>query len=435
MSWDWDDFQKVLPQTAALGPSGGLEIGGCDTAVLAHEFGTPLFVLDLAELRERLSRFRDAFGPYNVIYAAKAFFTKSFASMLAGEDVGLECVAGGEVYTALAGGFPAPRISVHGNNKSRAEIVEALEAGCGRIVIDSFGELELLREVTSDLGVVATVLLRIAPGVEAHTHSYLETGSQDSKFGFTIGEPAMQAVEAAARSDGIELVGLHSHIGSQVFDLEPFAEAARKMVAFLASARKATALELPELDLGGGLGIAYLPSDSPAPIEDLAKVLRDAVASESERRGTPVPTVKIELGRWVIGPTMVTLYTVGTIKDIPGIRRYVAVDGGMSDNIRVPLYQAKYTYLSARRPEAPHEEVVTVAGKLCETGDLIGHDVSLPVVEPGELLACAATGAYGYAMASHYNKQPRPAVVAVFGGEARVLARRETYEDLVRLES
>jgi diaminopimelate decarboxylase len=244
----------------------------------------------------------------------------------------------------------------------------------------------------------------------------------------------MRAVEAAARSEGIELVGLHSHIGSQVFDLEPFAEAARKMVAFLASARKATALELLELDLGGGLGIAYLPTDEPARIEDFAKVVRDAVAAEAERVGTPMPNVKAELGRWVIGPAMITLYTVGSVKDISDGRRFVAVGGGMSDNIRVPLYQAEYTYLSADRPEAPHDRTCTIAGKLCETGDLIGHDVKLPDVDPGEVLACAATGAYGYAMASHYNKQPKAAVVAVFGGETRVLARRETYEDLVRLE-
>jgi diaminopimelate decarboxylase len=244
----------------------------------------------------------------------------------------------------------------------------------------------------------------------------------------------MKAVEAAARIETLDLVGLHSHIGSQSFDLEPFAEAARKMTGFLAEARRTTALELPELDLGGGLGVAYLPSDSPPSIEDLAKVLHDAVAAEAERLGTPLPTIKVEPGRSIVGPSMLTLYTVGTVKDVAG-KRYVAVDGGMSDNIRVPLYEAKYTYLSASRPEASHDHPATIAGKLCETGDLIGFDVPLPEVQAGELLACAATGAYGYAMASNYNKQPKPAVVAVFGGETRLLARRETYEDLVRLEA
>ena len=430
----WDDFQKVLPQTAAIGRGGVLEIGGCNAAELAREFGTPLFVLDLADLRDRIGRYRDAFGAGNVYYATKAFLTKSFAPIAAEEGIGLDCVAGGEVFTALAGGFPAERIAVHGNNKSRAEIVEALEGGVGRIIVDSFAELDLLRDVTAELGTIARVLLRITPGVDVHTHSYLSTGVEDSKFGFTIGDVAMRAVETAARSDGIDLAGLHSHVGSQSFELEPFAEAARKMIGFLAEARRTTALELPELDLGGGLGIAYLASDAPASIEDLAKVLHDAVASEAERLDTPMPSIKVEPGRSIVGPAMVTLYTVGTVKDIPGVRRYVAVDGGMSDNIRVPLYEAKYTYLSASRPEASHDQAATIAGKLCETGDLIGFDVPLPDVEAGELLACAATGAYGYAMASNYNKQPKPAVVAVFGGETRVLARRESYEDLVRLE-
>ncbi len=429
----WDDFQKVLPQTAAIGRGGVLEIGGCNTAELAKEFGTPLFVMDLAELRDRIGRYGEAFGPRNVYYATKAFLTKSFALIAAEQGICLDCVAGGEVYTALAGGFPAERIGVHGNNKSRAEIVEALEAGVGRIIVDSFSELELLREVTAELGTVARVLLRVTPGVDVHTHSYLSTGIEDSKFGFTIGDVAMRAVEAAARIESVDLVGLHSHIGSQSFDLEPFAEAARKMTGFLAEARRTTALELPELDLGGGLGIAYLPSDAPAAIEDLAKVLHDSVAAEAERLGTPIPTIKVEPGRSIVGPSMVTLYTVGTIKDVAG-KRYVAVDGGMSDNIRVPLYEAKYTYLSASRPDATHDTVATIAGKLCETGDLIGFDVPLPDVEAGELLACAATGAYGYSMASNYNKQPKPAVVAVFGGETRLLARRESYEDLVRLE-
>jgi diaminopimelate decarboxylase len=430
----WEELRKVLPQTAAVGRGGALEIGGRDAIELAHEFGTPLFVLDLADVRDRIGRYREAFGGPNVYYATKAFLTKSFVPILVDEGIGLDCVAGGEVSTALAGGCPAPSIAVHGNNKSRAELVESLEAGVGRIVVDSFQELEMLREITEETELVARVLLRVTPGVDVHTHSYLSTGTEDSKFGFTIGETAMRAVDAAARIDGIELIGLHSHVGSQSFDLEPFAEAARKMVGFLADARRKTALELPELDLGGGLGVAYLPSDTPPSIEDLAKVLQDAVVAEAERIGTPVPTIKVEPGRSVVGPSMVTLYTVGTVKDVPGVRRYVAVDGGMSENIRVPLYQAQYTYLSATRPEADHDRPATIAGKLCETGDLIGFDVPLPDVEPGEVLACATTGAYGYAMASNYNKQPKPAVVAVFGGETRVLARRETYEDLVRLE-
>lgn len=429
----FEDLQSVLPLTARIGPAGRLQIGGCDAVELAERFGTPLFVCDTEDVRERLRRYRDAFGGENVYYASKAFLTRTFAPIVASEGVGMECVAGGELYTALAGGFPPERVALHGNNKSRAELVEALEAGVGRVVVDNLTEIEVLEALSRELGTRVPVLVRVTPGVEAHTHSYLETGVEDSKFGFTIGQAAMEAVRAAASAGGLDLVGFHSHIGSQVFDLDPFAEAARTMVRLLADARAATQLELPELALGGGLGIAYLPSDEPRPIEDLGKVLHESVAAECEAAGTGLPTVKVEPGRSVVGPTMVTLYSVGVIKDVPGVRRYVAVDGGMSDNIRVPLYQARYTYLSASRPDAPHDHPCTIAGKLCETGDLLG-DTTLPDVEAGEIVACAATGAYGYAMASNYNRQPKPAVVAVSKGEVTTLARRESYEDLVGLE-
>ena len=430
----WNEFQKVLPQTAAVSSTGALEVGGCDVIQLAHEFGTPLYVMDLADVRDRLRRYRDAFGPGNVFYGAKVFLTKAFAQIVAEEGVGMDCVAGGELYVALQGGFPAERIALHGNNKSETELREALEAGVGRIVVDSFQELELLRRLTTELDVVARVYLRVTPGVEAHTHDYLVTGVEDTKFGFTIGDVAMQAIDMAARSEHLELAGIHSHIGSQIFDLKPFDEAARKIVRFLADARRATNLEIGEIDLGGGLGVAYVPADEAGSIEDLAKIVHESVASEAEALGTPVPTVKVEPGRSVVGPAMLTLYTSGVVKDIPGARRYVAVDGGMSDNIRPALYQARYTFLSALRPDVPHDRPCTIAGKLCETGDILARDVLLPELEPGEILACAATGAYGYSMASNYNKQPRPAVVAVYGGEKHVLARRETYEDLVRLD-
>ncbi len=430
----WNEFRKVLPQSARVGRTGALEIGGCDTIQLAHEFGTPVFVMDLADVRDRLRRYRDAFGPAGVYYGAKVFLTKGFAQIVAEEDVGMDCVAGGELYVALAGGFPADRIALHGNNKSRQELREALDAGVGRIVVDSFQELETLRELTKEMDVITRILLRVTPGVEAHTHDYLITGVEDTKFGFTIGEVAMRAIDMAARSENIDLVGLHSHIGSQIFDLKPFDEAARKMVRFLADARRATNLEIPELDLGGGLGVAYLPGDEAGSIEDLAKILHEAVGSEAEMIGTDVPKVKVEPGRSIVGPAMLTLYTAGVVKEVNGASTYVAVDGGMSDNIRPALYQARYTFLSALRPDVPHDRLSTIAGKLCETGDILGRDVLLPAVESGEILACAGTGAYGYSMASNYNKQPRPAVVAVFGGEKRVLARRETYEDLVRLD-
>ncbi len=429
----WTEFQKVLPSTARVRESGRLEIGGCDTVSLAEAFGTPLFVCDLADVRERLARYRDAFGGENVYYASKAFLTSTFARVVADEGVGMDCVAGGELYVAIAGGFPAHRITVHGNNPSRSELVDAVRAGVGRIVVDSFDEIDLLDGVARGMGVRMPVLLRITPGVEVHTHSYLMTGVEDSKFGFTIGGLAMEAVRKAASLPGLDLVGLHSHVGSQTFEIEPLAEAARKMMQLLAEAREATNLPLPQMDLGGGLGIAYVPTDAPAPIEDLAKLLHETVQAEAERLGTPAPDVSVEPGRSVVGPSMVTLYSAGVVKDVPGIRRYVSVDGGMSDNIRVPLYQARYTFLSASRPSVPHDQPCTIAGKLCETGDLLG-EAMLPSLDPGEIVACAATGAYGYAMASNYNKQPRPAVVGVADGRVTVLARRETYEDLTRLE-
>lgn len=431
----WSQFQKVLPATASIGRTGSLEIGGCDTIQLAHEYGTPLYVMDLADVRERIRRYKDTYGQWNVFYASKVFLTKSFARIIAEEGIGMECVAGGEFYVATAGGMPAERIALHGNNKSKAELTEALQAGVGRIVVDSFYELEQLRALTEELDLDARVVLRVTPGVEAHTHDYLVTGVEDTKFGFTIGEVAMRAVEMVARSDRLELVGLHSHIGSQIFDVKPFDEAARKMVRFLDEARRTSALDIEELTLGGGLGIPYLPSDEASSIEDLGKIVDEAVHSEAEAVGTYAPTVKVEPGRSIIGPSTLTLYTAGVVKEIPGARTYVAVDGGMSDNIRPALYQAKYTFLSALRPDVPHDHPVTIAGKLCETGDILGRDVLLPTVDPGEIIACAATGAYGYAMSSNYNKQPRPAVVACFGGETHVLARRETYEDLVRLDS
>jgi diaminopimelate decarboxylase len=430
----WTEFQKVLPQTARIGKTGALEVGGCDMIQLAHNVGTPVFVMDLADVRDRLRRYRDAFGPANVYYASKAFLTKGFAQIVADEDICMEVLAGGELYVALSAGFPPERIAVHGNNKSRRELMEALEANVGSIVVDSFHELEMLRALTAQLDKVVRIVLRVTPGVEAHTHDYLVTGVEDTKFGFTVGETAMRAIDLVARTERFELVGLHSHIGSQILDLRPFDEAARKMVRFLAEARRTTALEIGSLTLGGGLGIAYLPTDEAASIEDLAKIVHEAVESESEAVNTPVPQVKVEPGRSIVGPAMFTLYSVGAIKDLPNARRYVAVDGGMSDNIRPALYQARYTFLSALRPDGPHDRPCAIAGKLCETGDLLAHDALLPEVEPGEVICCAASGAYAYAMASNYNKQPKPAVVAVFGGEMRVLARRETYDDLVRLD-
>jgi diaminopimelate decarboxylase len=413
---------------------GHLEIGGCDALALARTCGTPLFVMDLEDFRDRLRRYREAFGAEQVHFASKSLLLSTLMPLLREEGVGVDCASGGELFVALQGGFPANRITLHGNNKSERELAEAVEAGVGRVVVDSFVEIERLGGIARERSKRQRVLVRVTPGVEAHTHDYLKTGVEDSKFGFPIGSVALEAVRAAASDPDLELLGLHAHIGSQIFDLDPFAETARIMVGFLAECREATGLELPEIDLGGGLGIAYLPTEEPPPIEDLGKVVHEAVAAAAEECATAVPRVAVEPGRSVSGPPMITLYEVGTIKDVPGLRRYAAVDGGMSDNIRPMLYQARYTYLSAERPGAEHASEYAVCGKCCETGDVARYDALLPELGVGEILAVAATGAYGYSMASNYNRQPKPAVVGVENGEIRVLARRESYEDLIRLE-
>lgn len=430
----WERFRRILPRTARVNEAGRLELGGRDLTELVREHGTPLYVLDEADLRGRLRTYAEAFGPEHVHYGAKAFLTRSLVPVLVDEGVSLDCASGGELYTALAGGFPAERVVFHGNNKSVAELEMAVAEGVGRVAVDSPIEAERLERVAAEAGARVGVYLRVTPGIHAQTHDYLKTGIEDSKFGVPIGEPALRILRDLAASSHLDLRGLHSHIGSQVFDFEPFEEAAAVMTRFLAEARTATGAEIEELDLGGGIGIRYLPEDEPRAVGDLAKGVREAVASAADAAGIPAPTLKIEPGRSVVGPAMVTLYEVGTIKEVPEVRTYAAVDGGMSDNIRPMLYDAAYTFLSATRPEAPHDRPYTVCGKLCESGDVLRRDVPLPPLETGELLCVGATGAYGYAMASNYNKLPRPAVVAVRDGEVRVLARRETYEDLVRLE-
>jgi len=430
----WSELRRVLPATADVGEAGRLTIGGCDVEELVRAHGTPLFVMDEEDFRSRLSAYRDAFGGENVHYAAKAFLTSTLAPVLSEEGVGLDCASGGELYTALQGGFDPRRIVLHGNNKSDEELELAVDSAVYRVVIDSVHELEQLERIAASREVAVGALLRIAPGIEAHTHDYLKTAIEDTKFGVQLGEGARRAIDLAARAPHVELEGIHCHIGSQVFDLFPFEEAARVLVAFLAEMRRATGLELPELDLGGGLGIAYLPSDEPSAVSELAKSVLGAVEAAAREHDTPVPVVKVEPGRSVVGPSMVTLYRAGTIKEVPGIRTYLAVDGGMSDNIRPALYGAPYTFLSATRPQAPHDRTYAIAGKLCESGDLLSKDARLPDVQPGELVAVAATGAYCYAMSSNYNRLPRPGVVAVRDGAVRVLARRETWDDLVRLE-
>ena len=444
---------SVWPRDAARGADGVVRLGGVDVRELAERYGTPLFVVDEADFRTRAAEFARAFGTSAVHYAAKAFLCTEVARWIAEEGLSLDVCSGGELAVALRAGFPAERIAFHGNNKSTAELVAAVEHGVGRVVLDSFHEIARLDAIARERGAVAPVMIRATVGVEAHTHEFIATGHEDQKFGFSIaGGPTSDAAEAVRRvlkAQHLQLVGLHSHIGSQIFDTEGFEVAARRIVRLLAQLHRehgaAALAALTTLDLGGGFGIAYRGDQAPPSVPELAGQLRGIVERECQAAGLDVPRIAVEPGRAIAGPGTVTLYEVGTLKDVPlgaFARRYVSVDGGMSDNIRTALYDATYDCrlvsraTAADSPDGSVEVVLSrVVGKHCESGDIVVRDCWLPAdLGPGDLLAVAATGAYCYSMASSYNRLPRPAVVAVRDGTARVLLRRETAEDQFRLE-
>ncbi|GAA0932264.1 diaminopimelate decarboxylase [Pseudonocardia zijingensis] len=442
---------SVWPRSAVRGDGGALEIAGVDVRDLADRYGTPLFVIDEDDFRSRAAEFAAAFGAEAVHYAAKAFLSTEVARWVADEGLSLDVASGGELAVALRAGFPADRIALHGNNKSLDELVAAVEAGVGRVVLDSFHEIARLDAVARERGVVVPVMVRLTVGVEAHTHEFIATAHEDQKFGFSIAGGATSAAAEAVRrvlaSGGLELAGLHSHIGSQIFDTEGFEVAAHRVVRFLARLHEehgAEALQaLTTLDLGGGFGIAYRADETPVDVPELAEQLRGIVKRECHAEELDVPRIAVEPGRAIAGPAGITLYTVGTIKDVPlggaAARRYVSVDGGMSDNIRTALYDAVYdcrlVSRSSERDGSGDAVLSRVVGKHCESGDIVVRDCWLPAdLAPGDLLAVAATGAYCYSMASSYNRLPRPAVVAARRGEARVLLRRETLEDQFRLE-
>ena len=417
---------------------GEIVLGGVPAAELAREYGTPLFVLDEEDFRARARAFRESFSAVgaDVYYAGKALLTKAVARWVMEEGLKLDVCSGGELAVALAAGFPAEDIGLHGNNKSESELARAVDAGVGRIIVDSFDEIDRLERIAAERGARPRVLVRVTTGVEAHTHEFVATAHDDQKFGLALSTGAAErAVRRLLASDHIDLVGLHSHIGSQIFDTAGFEVAARRVAAFLARVHADTGATLSELDLGGGLGIAYTSADTPLDAKDIAQSLSAIVARECEAGGLPVPRLSVEPGRAVSGPAGVTLYTVGTVKDVEGIRTYVSVDGGMSDNIRTALYGAEYTCAPASRTGSAEPVLSRLVGKHCESGDIIVNDLYLPRdLRPGDLVAVAATGAYCHSMASNYNHLPRPAVVAVRGGASRTLVRRETEEDLLRLD-
>jgi diaminopimelate decarboxylase len=430
-------LKDVLPATATLRDDGHLEVGGCDLVELAAEYGTPVYVFCEETFRRQARRYREAFpAPDVVYYAAKAFTSLAAFRMATEEGLGVDCATGGELYVARTAGVPAQNIIVHGNNKSDAELEMAVTAGVGRIAVDSLDELERLARIAETAGIRQKIVLRVTPGVEAHTHEYIQTGQEDTKFGMSIESgAALEAAKRVADLPSLDLTGAHAHIGSQIFGPEAFGKLVEIMCEFIADVRGATGIELAELNLGGGLGIAYTKEEAPADVAAHARYVRDAVAAEAAKQGLPVPVLSVEPGRSIVGNAMLTVYSVGVVKDIPAIRTYVSVDGGMSDNIRPMLYGARYSALLANKANEPPEKVVTVAGSHCESGDVLIRDVALPAsVARGDLLAVLATGAYGYAMASNYNKMPRPPVVAVRDGTSRVVVRRETFDDLVRLD-
>ena len=434
---------KVWPITAGRDEeTGQLTLGGLGVRELAARQGTPAYVLDEADWRRRAQTWLAAFGDYDrdeppVHYAGKSFLSKAIARWAAEEGLGLDVCSGGELAIALAAEFPAHRVTFHGNNKTVAELSRALDAGVGRFVLDSHQEIERLAALALDRDVVARVMVRVTVGVEAHTHEFIATAHEDQKFGFSLtGGEAAEAVRRVLKHRGtLELVGLHSHIGSQIFDTAGFETAAHRSVGLLAAIREEHGIALPELDLGGGLGIAYTSEDDPEDAFGIVAALKGIVARECFGYGLPTPSITVEPGRAISGPPGITLYEVGTIKPLEGLRTYVSVDGGMSDNIRTALYDADYTCVLASRTSEAEPMLARVVGKHCESGDIVVRDAWLPAdVEVGDLLAVAATGAYCRSMASNYNHALRPPVLAVLDGAERVLVRRETEEDLLALD-
>ena len=419
---------------------GHLTIGGADTVELAEKYGTPAYIFDENEIRNNLREFKKSIdenygGNGLVVYASKAFCCKEMCRICAQEGTGIDVVSGGELYTALSVGFPTDRIVFHGNNKTHDELVMAVTNNVGRIIVDNVTELESLNEVAASQGKTVGIMLRIKPGIDAHTHDFIRTGQIDSKFGFALetGE-AMAAVKEALKMPNIKLRGLHCHIGSQIFDLDPFELAATVMLDLFKDIKDQTGVELEELNLGGGFGIKYLKTDRPRPFADYMKKVAETVNSYSAKLGLKTPFILIEPGRSVVGAAGLTLYTVGAVKNIPDVRTYVSVDGGMGDNPRYALYQSHYELVCANKASEKRTETVTVAGKCCESGDLIQEWTHIQPVEPGDIIAVLSTGAYNYSMASNYNRIPRLPAVMVKDGESRVIIKRETYEQVAECD-
>ncbi len=423
--------------TQAINEQGHLTIGGVDSVQLVEKHGSPLYVYDLELIKTTIERFKGAFKPHNVkwqvAYASKAFSTLAMTQVIAESGLSLDVVSGGELYTALQAGFPPSKIHFHGNNKSVSEIQMAIQANIGAFVVDNFYELMLIQEEAEKVNQSVQVLLRITPGVEAHTHAYVTTGQEDSKFGFTLSNGDVEkAVELTKGLANVELVGIHSHIGSQIFDADGFVLAVTRILERFSVWKDEHQFVPMVLNVGGGFGIKYTEEDDPIPFEEQISKIVQTIKAYCEQHNLDVPEIWIEPGRAIVGEAGTTLYTLGSSKTIPGVRKYVSVDGGMTDNLRPALYEAKYEAMLANRAKESSDELVSVAGKCCETGDMLIWDIQLPSPKAHDILAVFCTGAYGYSMANNYNRIARPAVIFVEHGKDFVVVERESYEDLIK---
>ncbi len=428
----------LLSDNLSINEKNHLVIGKSDAVALAKEYGTPLYVLDEDLLRKNCRAYKQAIDKYYggnglILYASKALSCMHLYKTVQSEGLGADVVSGGELYTAYKAGFPMEKIYFHGNNKTEQELSMAVELGVSHIVVDNEDELRILDGIAGREGKVQKIMFRIKPGVDAHTHDFVKTGQIDSKFGMAIenGE-AFEIVKKSLEYKNVELDGLHCHIGSQIFDIDPFCHSAEIMLSFMAKIKSELGIELTQLNLGGGFGIRYVENDDPIPYDEYIKSVSEVIASECARHGLKVPFILMEPGRSIVASAGITLYTVGNVKDIKNVRKYISIDGGMADNPRYILYGAEYTAVAANHAGSPVNDVATVVGKCCESGDIIIENGKVQTFVRGDIMAIQATGAYNYSMSSNYNRLPRPAMVAVSEGKSKVIVKRETYDDIIR---